>query len=298
MQRAGLAIAQLALAVAPHARHVWVACGPGNNGGDGFEAALQLHALGKPVTVGWLGDETRAPADAWAAYRRAIAAGVTVTEHPPAQWDLCIDALLGLGFTGVPSERMQGWISRIIAPGAPVLAVDLPSGLQADTGTVSGYVSGYSATISIATGQPNRLASDSFHLNSTDATGVRARGTLCLLSLKPSLFTAQGRDRAGEVWLDVLGVDLQNIGRDTPPAPCARLQGPPQLRPRAHAAHNGNCGDVAVVGGASGMTGAALLAASAALHAGAGVCRPAGRRCARRGHQPAGIAIPSRGFTD
>ena len=79
MQRAGLAIAQLALAVTPHARHVWVACGLGNNGGDGFEAALQLQALGKPVTMGWLGDETRAPADARAAYRRAIAAGVTVT---------------------------------------------------------------------------------------------------------------------------------------------------------------------------------------------------------------------------
>ena len=64
MQRAGLAVARLSLALAPHARTIWVACGPGNNGGDGFEAAMHLKQWGKQPVVTWLGDEQRAPDDA------------------------------------------------------------------------------------------------------------------------------------------------------------------------------------------------------------------------------------------
>ncbi len=66
MQAAGLAVARLALALAPHAQRIWVACGPGNNGGDGLEAAMQLQRWGKNVTVTWLGapDGARTPADA------------------------------------------------------------------------------------------------------------------------------------------------------------------------------------------------------------------------------------------
>src|SRR3954469_25831200 len=78
MQRAGLAVARLALAVAPHARTVWIACGPGNNGGDGFEAALHLKRWGKDPVVTWLGEESRAPEDARASLLRARGAGVTI----------------------------------------------------------------------------------------------------------------------------------------------------------------------------------------------------------------------------
>ena len=74
MQRAGLAVARLALAIAPHARTIWIACGPGNNGGDGLEAALHLQALGQgSAVVSWLGDEARLPADALASLQRARA---------------------------------------------------------------------------------------------------------------------------------------------------------------------------------------------------------------------------------
>src|SRR6185369_11681384 len=114
---------------------------------------------------------------------------------------------------------------------APVLAVDLPSGLDANTGV---------------------------------GHAVRATHTLSLLSLKPGLFTAGGRDAAGQVWFDDLGVD------GTAQAPTAWLAGPPAASARLHATHKGSYGDVAVIGGATGMTGAALLAASAALQAGAG----------------------------
>lgn len=82
MQRAGLAVARLALALAPHARHVWIACGAGNNGGDGLEAAMHLHHWGKPVSVSWLGSPDHSPTDARAAWQRAQAAGIPWVDEP------------------------------------------------------------------------------------------------------------------------------------------------------------------------------------------------------------------------
>jgi ADP-dependent NAD(P)H-hydrate dehydratase / NAD(P)H-hydrate epimerase len=240
MQRAGLALARLALALAPHARTVWVAAGPGNNGGDGFEAALHLQRWGRRVAVSSLANESSQPADARAALQRARAAGVAIDANaePGFVPDLAIDALLGVGARRAPDDAIAGRIRRLNALTCPVLAADLPSGLHADTGA--------------------RLGTDC----------VIARHTLSLLTLKPGLFTAQGRDHAGSVWWDSLDVD---VGAD---APAAWLSGNTTLReflsPRRHALHKGSFGDVAVVGGAPGMTGAALLAARAALAAGAG----------------------------
>ena len=103
MDLAGLAAARLALAIAPHARTVWIAAGPGNNGGDGLEAALHLHRLGKPVQVSLLGDPQQLPPDARRAFTRAMEAGVSIGIGLPARppnldpQDLCVDALLGLG---------------------------------------------------------------------------------------------------------------------------------------------------------------------------------------------------------
>ena len=231
MQRAGLAVARLSLALAPHARTIWVACGPGNNGGDGFEAAMHLRQWGKNPVVTWLGDEARAPADAQASLQRARQSGVAFAGEAPAQWDLAIDALLGLGSTRPMESAMADRAAAMNAAAAPVLAVDLPSGLDANTG--AGH-------------------------------GVTATHTLSLLSLKPGLFTAGGRDASGQVWFDDLDVG------EPPQEPSAWLTGPAAASMRRHASHKGSYGDVAVIGGAAGMTGAALLAATAALHAGAG----------------------------
>ena len=258
MQRAGLATARLALALAPHAQHIWIACGPGNNGGDGFEAALQLHRLGKTVSLTWteLGqgtdDSTRQqPPDARASRLRALAAGLMISPEPPAIFDFAIDALLGIGGK-LSADRpgtllMTQWLNEMHCSGTPVLCIDLPTGLNADTGKSS-----YQAPTVLDSPRPGR------------------RHTLSLLTLKPGLFTADGRDAAGQVWLDDLSV--------TTPAdeqPCALLQGADSAlclarQHQAHASHKGSFGDVAVLGGAPGMTGAALLAARAALHAGAG----------------------------
>lgn len=232
MQRAGLAVARLALALAPHARTTWVACGPGNNGGDGFEAAMHLKRWGHDPVVTWLGDEQRAPADALASLQRARAAGVRFAAEPPAQFDFVLDALLGIGSTRPPEGALRAQIERINAAGVPVLAVDLPSGLDADTGSAT--------------------------------TVVHATHTLSLLALKPGLFTMRGRDAAGEAWFDDLDVPAQAE------RPCAFLSGAPPETQRPHASHKGSYGDVAVIGGAPGMAGAVLLAARAALHHGAG----------------------------
>ncbi|MDI3380810.1 NAD(P)H-hydrate dehydratase [Xenophilus aerolatus] len=243
MQRAGLAVARLAMAISPHARSVWVACGPGNNGGDGFEAALHLQQRGYAPTVTWIGDPARLPPDAQASLRRARAAGVTMADEPPPAPDLAIDALLGLGSTRPPEGRIAQWLHKMHQGAAPVLAIDLPSGLDADTG---------------------RHAMNFVPDRSRPGT-VAPRFCLSLLSLKPGLFTAEGRDWAGEVWFDDLGGGpAPGIAAD------AELAAIPADAPRAHASHKGSYGDVAVLGGAPGMAGAAVLAATAALHSGAG----------------------------
>jgi len=240
MRRAGEAAARLALAIAPHAQQVWIAAGPGNNGGDGLEAAIHLLGWGKDVQVSLLGDASAMPADAQAALARAQSAGAridTSSTAPTEMPQLAIDALLGVGANRAPLGPIAAAIRALNALACPVLAVDLPSGLHTDTG------------------QP--LGADCVH----------ATHTLAMLTLKPGLFTGAGRDHAGEVWLDALGVDASG---DAPRALLSGLHLGADRSPRRHAQHKGSFGDVAIVGGAPSMRGAALLAARAAHAAGAG----------------------------
>lgn len=253
MQRAGRASARLALALAPHARRIWIACGGGNNGGDGLEAAMLLHRAGHAVTVTWLGTPGSLPFDARESWQRALDAGVHFAAEPPplGTQDLCVDALLGIGLSAqprphAPDPRLLAWLIHMQQSPATTLCVDLPSGLIADTGQ---WAPGFEALAAVPRGP---------------------RHTLSLLTLKPGLFTGHGRDAAGSVWHDDLGVD------SNADAPTAWLSGAPAQVWRAHASHKGSHGDVAVIGGQGlaasgmGMTGAAILAANAALHAGAG----------------------------
>ena len=240
MRRAGLAVARLALAVTPHARNVWVASGPGNNGGDGLEAAMHLQQWGKQVHVSLIGDATQLPADAHDAWQRAQAAGVVIHTDglaTPEAADLAIDALLGIGVSRPAQGALAQAIARLNALACPVLAVDVPSGLDADSGQ--------------SLGDPCVVASH----------------TLALLTLKPGLFTGSGRDHAGQVWFDALRLARLT---DAPASWLAASRRANPKAPRRHAQHKGSFGDVAVVGGTTGMTGAALLAARAALGAGAG----------------------------
>jgi hydroxyethylthiazole kinase-like uncharacterized protein yjeF len=254
MALAGAAVARLARALVPHARCIWVACGPGNNGGDGLVAATHLHRWAQQqggltrVVVTHSG-HSALPADAQWAWQQARAAGVEWATEAPAAFDLAIDAVFGIGYSRVPQGAEAAWMRQLRATPSPVLCVDVPSGLQADTGAMSAWPS-----------EPMALAG--------------ARFTLSLLTLKPGLFTAAGRDAAGQVWLDTL---------QTPPdaalLPTAYLHGRPAsatVGGQPHASHKGSYGDVVVLGGqdvsvnGAGMTGAAILAARAALHTGAG----------------------------
>ncbi len=260
MARAGLALARLARALVPHGRRAWIAAGPGNNGGDGLVAARHLQAAGWQVVVTLCADAGRLPPDAAWAWRAAQAAGLDLRDTLPspeelAAQDLAIDALLGLGASRAPARAIAAAVQALNAGPAPVLAVDVPTGLSSDTGAVLGT----------ANPGPARAC-------------VTARWTLVLLAPKPGLFTGTGRAVAGQLWFDGLGVPL-----DAHP-PQAWLAGVDAARtlavPRGAAAHKGSFGDVHVVGGAPGMAGAARLCARAAAHAGAGrvFVHPLGRQ--------------------
>ena len=266
MQRAGLAVARLTMALAPHSQRIWIACGPGNNGGDGFEAALHLHRWGKAVVLTWTGPgfgKTTLPPDAQAAREQALAAGVPMAEQPPENFDFCIDALLGIG-AALDAERpgsaqITRWLHLMHASHMPRLAVDIPSGLDADTGQ-SGLETPSGTIKSIAADSRTHWAKGIFTLN--------------LLTLKPGLFTAQGRDCAGQVWFDDLGVDAAAYAQPDAWLLGAHRAALPSRLNAMHFTHKGSFGDVAVLGGESRpdshMAGATLLAARAALHAGAG----------------------------
>jgi hydroxyethylthiazole kinase-like uncharacterized protein yjeF len=232
MQHAGLALARLTLALVPHAKVIWVASGPGNNGGDGLEAAAHLQRWGKQVVVSLVHEIEKTSADAQAAWASADAAGVGFSTSAPLHYDACIDALFGIGAQRPLQGVYAEWVQHMNASSAPTIAADIPSGLDADSGV-------------------------------TAAVHVVAQHTVSLLTLKPGLFTGSGRDACGEIWFNDLGV------QDRSP-PQALLAGPEKTPTRPHASHKGTFGDVCVVGGAPGMAGAALLAARSALHAGAG----------------------------
>ncbi|AOW15545.1 hypothetical protein LPB72_06895 [Hydrogenophaga crassostreae] len=254
MARAGQAIAQLSQALAPHARRIWVACGPGNNGGDGLVAATLLykharqHGLQTQICITFAGDPNALPADASHALREALTCGLQPSDDPPTNFDFAIDALLGIGTAREPEGTIAKHLELLRNALAPVLSVDVPSALLPDTGVLLGPLPG---------------------------TTPNVRHTLSLLTLKPGLFTAQGRDAAGDIWFDGLGVNHQPAAQ--PSGDLLSAFGIETITTdRPHASHKGSHGEVLVMGGqgmkdsGSGMVGAAALAARAALRTGAG----------------------------
>lgn len=254
MQNAGLACARLALAIAPHARRIWVAAGPGNNGGDGLEAALHLHQWGKEVVVSLIASSEPGPTDAQQALQRARQAGVRIQSETPDEWvqamtphDLCIDALLGIGATRPLSHALRHGVRTFHRSRGQVLSIDVPTGLNPHSGQWLGCESG-------------------------ETLAVQADHTLSLIAPQMGLLMGHGRDASGQLWLEDLGYQALK----QPLQPQAWLNCPKVPALKAHASHKGSHGDVAVIGGETlvdsgmGMAGAAVLAATAALHAGAG----------------------------
>lgn len=241
MERAGAAIARAVIAHVPPGGLVCVLCGPGNNGGDGFVAARRLLALGRRAVVigrfdgGRSGGEAAAAREAFMASGGVVLPGPEALEAPPAA---IVDALFGIGLARPIGEPYASWIEWSLAQTAFKLAVDVPSGLDADTGRCTGPC--FTADL-----------------------------TSTFLADKPGLHTLDGPDRAGKVVVDSLGIDPRrhDLG-------LGRLLGldafADHLQPRRKNTHKGSFGHVLVVGGAPRMSGAAFLAGHAALAIGAG----------------------------
>jgi hydroxyethylthiazole kinase-like uncharacterized protein yjeF len=243
MERAGHAAASIAREMLGGSTpRVLVLAGPGNNGGDAFVVARCLKAWFFDVTVAFHGDAGRLSADAATAHRAwRDAGGATRSEWPDAgAWGLVVDGLFGIGLTRAVGGAAGQWIERANACRAPVLALDVPSGLNADTGVAY-------------------------------APAIRASHTATFLALKPGLLTADGPDHCGVTSVHSLGV---SIGDDWPGrkldwiAASAAL--PESLRRTRHNVHKGSFGTLGVIGGSDGMVGAAILAARAAAQLGAG----------------------------
>ena len=285
MQRAGAAATTFAAAliIAGPAVHtlagspVLVVAGPGNNGGDAFECAMGLARLGCVVTVvSALQDHgTTADTDRGRALQHARAARDDLMratkDHDPRplgalhfadiasldqlcnqSWALVVDGMFGIGLRRALDGIWPSAVAAINRVAAPRLALDLPSGLNADTGMRA----------------PDPTAS-SLQPAASPASCVEATHTLTFIGDKPGLHTGDGCDFAGQVTVARLGIDAALF-----PSPIARLSHPAAFDAPVHRrrlnSHKGTFGDVQVIGGAAGMTGAAILAALAALKAGSG----------------------------
>ncbi|KFI07695.1 NAD(P)H-hydrate dehydratase [Massilia sp. BSC265] len=245
MRRAGEAAAKFALELLGGKRDlpVLLLAGPGNNGGDALEMAAVLADAGVDATVLHLPGQRETSDEAASAHERARDGSVGFIDMlpPGAQWGLVVDGLFGIGLARPIDGEYRELVASLDSLRCPILALDVPSGLDADTGTVIG----------------------------PDGIAVRATHTITFLGDKPGLHTADGRDHAGQVRVEALGLAPEHF-----PAPIARLGSADafahRLAPRRHNSHKGSFGDVAVIGGAHGMAGAPVLAARGALFAGAG----------------------------
>jgi hydroxyethylthiazole kinase-like uncharacterized protein yjeF len=242
MERAGAAAAELAGTLASESgAPVLILAGPGNNGGDALVAARLLALQGCRVLVVSRADPARLPADAaraWAAWRES--GGVIQADIPPSQrYSLVIDGLFGVGLQRDVGGEEARWIAQVNGLDCPKLALDVPSGLDSDSGRIRGCA-------------------------------LRADHTLTFLGLKPGLLTADGPDHAGELHLDTLGVDPATLPA-TPGIALTQLEARHCLPARARNSHKGQFGHVGIVGGAPGMVGACLIAGRAALRQGAGM---------------------------
>jgi hydroxyethylthiazole kinase-like uncharacterized protein yjeF len=240
MERAGRAVAERARSLATDTgAPILIVAGPGNNGGDAWVAAAHLRESFHRVIVL---DATGTPPpaiEAQSARRKFQERGGEITrEWPSTKPALVIDGLLGIGLARDVEGPLATLITRINLFEGQILAIDVPSGLDAETGCPRG-------------------------------ASVRATHTITFIAMKPGLLTGEGVDRCGEVECDDLG-----LGVDTASTARARYIGPHDvadwLGPRSRNAHKGTFGTVAIIGGNKGMVGAAILAARAALHCGAG----------------------------
>jgi NAD(P)H-hydrate epimerase len=250
MQRAGLAAWDCLLRHWPQARDIAVVCGPGNNGGDGYVLATHALAAGRHVRVLRLAAHASRSTQARRAHAGFESAGgkVEVFAGRLPEADVVVDALFGIGLARAPDPESAALIDAINAGVAPVLALDVPSGVDADRGSVPG-------------------------------AAVRAMRTLQFIAPHPGLATGAALDHVGSCELATLDLDpslLQDIPVAAQIIATAALGD--WLRPRTRDSHKGDNGHVLCIGGDHGSGGAIALCVQAALRSGAGLASVATRR--------------------
>lgn len=245
MRRAGAAAFELLRKRWPSAHRLAIVAGRGNNAGDGFVVARLAKAAGLAVDVLSVAPEAELAGEAARAAAECRAANVAIDAFDRRtldRADVVVDALLGTGLSRPVDGGMRSAIESVNAARAPVLALDIPSGLDADTGW------------------PN-------------PTAVQADTTISFLGLKQGLFLGAAAVHCGKLEFDGLGVAAE-LAASLGPAPLERLTFSDLARAlprRERNAHKGACGRLLLVGGGPGMPGAIRLAAEAALRVGAGL---------------------------
>ena len=243
MSRAGAAAVREAQQRFPQAARWQVVCGAGNNGGDGYVVARLAAQAGIVVSVLTLVDPDKLNGDAATAWGDFVAEGGIVmpwSGELDAEADLLVDGILGSGLEREVGGEFASAVAAINSHPAPVLALDIPTGINGDTGRVLG-------------------------------SAVRADTTVTFVGLKAGLFLGDAPDHCGEICF--AGLDIPDEYRDGIAPAYRRIDETllvQALAPRARGAHKGDFGHVLVVGGGEGMPGAARLAAEAALRTGAG----------------------------
>ncbi len=244
MNRAGSAVFSHLQQKFPLAKRILVCCGAGNNAGDGYVIARLAHKAGYEVEVLSLVDPKQLKGDARTAYDDWKSLGFQLTVMKPELFkvsDVIVDALLGTGLERPVEGQWQTLIEQINQSHCPVVAVDIPSGLEADTGRVLGVA-------------------------------VKATLTVSFIALKKGMLTYQALDYCGEIYFDNLDVpeaSYRQIQADACLLQWSELR--QHFKPRLHDSHKSNYGHVLVIGGDYGMPGAVRMAAEAALRSGAGL---------------------------
>ena len=243
MERAGSAAFEFMRKQWPAAKNILALSGPGNNGGDAYVLARLAYEAGYSVRLLQVGKKKLAGTAAIAAEKLA-ADGFIAEKYTPGQigqCDLIIDALLGTGLDRPLSGEWVEVIATINQYHSPVFSIDIPSGLNADTG------------------QPMPSA-------------VKADATLSFIGLKQGLFTGEGREYAGAIHFHNLEVPEVIYTKIKPAAELITLENcRTLLPPRSRTSHKGDFGHVLVVGGTRGFVGASYLAGEAAARVGAGL---------------------------
>jgi NAD(P)H-hydrate epimerase len=256
MQRAAHATWRAVRRRWPDAGVLTVVAGRGNNAGDGYLVAALALKAGWQVQVLAVGDTEALTGDAASAHAEAVSVGVAIERWSGQPLTgVVLDALLGTGLSGDVRQPYLEAIEAMNACNAPVAAVDIPSGLSADTGRILGIA-------------------------------VRADLTVTFIGLKLGLFTGDAADVVGALVFDDLQADPAIVAQTSVSAIRLNSFNLPHLSPRPRTAHKGQYGRVLVIGGDHGFGGAALLSAESALRSGAGMVTLA----TRAEHVPAALS--------